>query len=158
MLGNCACGGEMSTNNRGAPRGGQQGFTILEVTIAMLVLLIGLVSIAELFAVAMHANAYSFNNGAATVAAQDKIEEFHNLDFDDTTGPGAQIQLTPFGTDTLNANVPNYNDTKDTSIRRWSVAQGPTPDTRLVTLRIIPTVTDPRRAKQEITVTTILAK
>ena len=146
------------STHRSARHNNQQGFTIVEVTIAMLILLIGLVSIAELFAVAMHANAYSFNNGAATIAAQDKIEEFHNLDFDDTTGPGTQIQLTPVGTDTLSANVNHYNDTKGTFIRRWSVAPGSTPDTRLITLRIIPTVTDPRRAKQAITITTILAK
>jgi type IV pilus assembly protein PilV len=144
--------------NRKAESGNEQGFTLIEVMISMLVLLIGLVSLAELFAVAMHANAYSFNNGAATVAAQDKIEEFHNLDFDDTTGPGAQIQVTLPGVNTLDANVSNYNDATGTFIRRWSVAQGSTPDTRVVTLRIIPTITDPRRAKQQITVTTILVK
>jgi len=148
----------MIKDDRNTHPGNQHGFTVLEATISMVILLVGLVSIAELFAVAMRSDSYSFNDGAATIAAQDKIEEFYNLNFDDTTGPGAQIQVTPTGVDSLSANVTNYNDTKDTFIRRWSVAQGPTPDTRVVTLRIIPTVNDARRAKQQVDVTTILAK
>lgn len=148
----------MNAGERNSSLRTQRGFTILEVMISMVVLLISLVSIAELFAVAMRADAYSFSNGAAAVVAQDKIEELCNLDFNDTTGPGAQIQITPAGTDSLNNDVANYNDTKDTFIRRWSVAQGSTPDTRLVTLRIIPTANDARRAKQDVTFTTMLAK
>jgi len=140
------------------PTGRERGFTILEVMVSMVILLIGLVSVAELFAVAMRSDSYSFNDGAATVVAQDKLEGFHNLDFDDTAGPGAQIQITPAGVDSLGASVTNYNDTKDGFIRRWSVAQGPTPDTRTITLRIIPTTNDARRAKQQIDITTILAK
>ena len=127
------------------------GFTLVETTIAMLVLLIGLVGVADLLAVAIRANSFSFNSGAATIAAQNKVEEFRRLTFDNP-----QIQISATSPDPLTSNVANYNDTSGNFIRRWSVAAGPTPDTRLVTLRVVPINPDPRRNRQQIDVTTLL--
>ncbi|HWQ34571.1 MAG TPA: prepilin-type N-terminal cleavage/methylation domain-containing protein [Blastocatellia bacterium] len=130
----------------------EEGFTLVEVIVSMLIMLVGLISVAELFALAMRDNSYSFNNGAATIAAQDKIEELRGLDFDN-----AQLQLTG-SPDPLTSNVADHNDAPGNFIRRWSVTAGPTPDTRIVTVRIISTITDPRRAKQQMDITTILVR
>lgn len=127
------------------------GFTLIETVIAMVVLLIGLVGVADLLAVAIRANAFSFNSGAATIAAQNKIEEFRRLSFDDP-----QLQISPASPDPLTNNVTNYNDTAGGFVRRWTVAAGPTPDTRLVTLRVVPTNPDPRRTRQQLDITTLL--
>lgn len=138
----------------GRTRGdGEGGFTLVETALAMLVLLIGLVGVAELFAVAMRANSFSFSSGAATIAAQNKIEELRRLSFDDP-----QLQISATTPDPLTINVTNYNDTSGGFIRRWSVAAGPTPDTRLVTLRITPTNPDPRRTRQQLDLTTLLVR
>ena len=128
-------------------------FTLVEVMVSMIIMLVGLISVAELFAVALREDSFSFNHGAATLAAQDKLEELRGLSFTD-----AQLQFTPAGQDSLAANVDGYNDTAGNFIRRWSVTVGPTLDTRVVTLRVIPVITDPRRAKQRLEISTILTK
>jgi Tfp pilus assembly protein PilV len=138
---------------RRGSRAAEGGFTLAETALAMLVLLVGLIGVAELFAVAIRANAFSFNSGAATVAAQNKVEEFQRLSFND-----AQLQISAASPDPLTTNVTNYNDTSGGFIRRWSVAAGPTPDTRLVTLRVVPANPDPRRTRQQLDVTTILVR
>ena len=57
----------------GASEGrGQQGLTLIEAVIALLVTIVGLVSLADLFTIAMEDNASSRNMTTATVLAQDK--------------------------------------------------------------------------------------
>ena len=50
------------------------GFTMIEAVIAMLVTVVGLVSIAGMFGLAMKTNASSRNFTTATTFAQDKLE------------------------------------------------------------------------------------
>jgi len=77
----------------------------------------------------------SRNAAEATRLAQAKIEELAKLDF--ATAPAIQIT----GTDSLNADVPNYFDAPIPGLvlRRWQVQAGPSPTgtTRLVTVRVI---------------------
>src|SRR5712691_12490167 len=51
-----------------------EGFTMIEAVIAMLVTVIGLISIAGMFTLAMKTNASSRNFTTATTFAQDKLE------------------------------------------------------------------------------------
>jgi hypothetical protein len=51
--------------------------------------------------------------------------------------------------DPLEQNVASYFDTPTLSYtRRWRVAAGPTATTRIVTIRVVPTQTDLRMAKE----------
>jgi Tfp pilus assembly protein PilV len=51
----------------------EAGFTMIEAVIAMLVTVVGLVSIAGMFTLAMKTNASSRNFTTATIFAQDKL-------------------------------------------------------------------------------------
>jgi type II secretory pathway pseudopilin PulG len=60
---------------------GEAGFTLVESVIAMLVTVVGLVSIAGMFTVAMKTNASSRNMTTATTFAQDKLEQLGAVSF-----------------------------------------------------------------------------
>lgn len=65
----------------------QAGFTMIEATIAMLVTVVGLVSIAGMFSLAMKTNASSRNFTTATVFAQDKLEQLGAVSFQRLVDP-----------------------------------------------------------------------
>jgi len=65
----------------------EAGFTLVEAVIAMLVTVIGLVSIAGMFTLAMKTNASSRNMTTATTFAQDKIEQLGALSFQRLVDP-----------------------------------------------------------------------
>ena len=72
-----------------APRagGGEAGFTLIEAMIAMFVTVVGLVSIAGMFTLAMKTNASSRNLTTATTFAQDKLEQLGALSFERLVDP-----------------------------------------------------------------------
>jgi type II secretory pathway pseudopilin PulG len=65
----------------------ESGFTLVEAVIAMLVTVVGLVSIAGMFTLAMKTNASSRNMTTATTFAQDKIEQLGALSFQRLVDP-----------------------------------------------------------------------
>jgi hypothetical protein len=98
--------------------------------IAMVILTIGLVSLAQLLTIAtvMHNDAREATS--VTHLAQSKLGEFVKLNF--ATAPAIQ----PGGS--LTANVANYFDTpQNGTTRRWLVQAGPVANTRLVTVRVV---------------------
>jgi prepilin-type N-terminal cleavage/methylation domain-containing protein len=120
----------MRANPEPTTRGGEAGFSLIELMIASVVLTVGLVGMAELLAVStvMHTNARLQTN--STYMAQTKFDELSKLTF--ATAPAIQVGGS------LTANVANYNDTPVPDVtRRWLVVAGPTADTRIVTVRII---------------------
>ena len=66
---------------------GEAGFTLIESVIAMLVTVVGLVSIAGMFTVAMKTNASSRNMTTATTFAQDKLEQLGAISFQRLVDP-----------------------------------------------------------------------
>jgi len=64
-----------------------KGFTLVEAVIAMLVTVVGLVSIAGMFTIAMKTNASSRNLTTATTFAQDKIEQLGATSFQRLVDP-----------------------------------------------------------------------
>jgi type II secretory pathway pseudopilin PulG len=66
---------------------GQQGFTLIEAVIAMMVTIVGLVSLAGMFTIAMKTNASSRNFTTATTFAQDKIEQLGAIAFERLVDP-----------------------------------------------------------------------
>jgi type II secretory pathway pseudopilin PulG len=64
-----------------------EGFTLIEAVIAMLVTVVGLVSIAGMFTLAMKTNASSRNFTTATTFAQDKLEQLGAVSFQRLVDP-----------------------------------------------------------------------
>ena len=111
----------------------------------MMVLTIGLVSLAELLAVSIRLQQLGRNETQAVRLAQDKLDQLMSLNFD----TALTIQIGG----SLTADVANYNDTDVQGYtRRWLVAAGPdsaggpVPDLRMITIRVIPDVADRRTA------------
>jgi type II secretory pathway pseudopilin PulG len=70
------------TNGRSA-----EGFTMIEAVIAMMVTIVGLVSIAGMFTLAMKTNASSRNFTTATTFAQDRLEQLGAASFQRLVDP-----------------------------------------------------------------------
>jgi type II secretory pathway component PulJ len=66
---------------------GEAGFTLIEAVIAILVTVVGLVSVAGMFTVAMKTNASSRNLTTATIFAQDKLEQIGTVSFQRLVDP-----------------------------------------------------------------------
>lgn len=66
-----------------AVNSGEQGFTLIEAAISFLVLLIVSVGVASLFVYAVKANSGGENRAMSAAVAQQHIERFRSVDFDD---------------------------------------------------------------------------
>lgn len=134
----------MSTN----PERGERGFTLVETLIAMVILTVGLVSMAELMAITLRMQMMGRNETAAIRLVQSKIDELVAVDFANAT--------VAVGGD-LDTDVANYNDDPaDGFHRRWEIAAitGET-NVRTLTVRIIPERND-RRTTAQVQLTTII--
>jgi hypothetical protein len=105
--------------------------------VAMMVALVGLMGIAQLFAVSLRMQQLGRNTGSAIRIAQEKVDELSTLSF----ATAAAVQCGG----SLTADVANYNDTPPTFSdykRRWIVSAGPDGalTLRQVTVRVIPQV------------------
>ncbi|HMG36456.1 MAG TPA: hypothetical protein VKM94_21145 [Blastocatellia bacterium] len=72
----------------------ESGFTLIEAVIAMLVTVVGLVSLAGMFMLAMKTNASSRNFTTATTLAQDKLEQLGADSFQKLVDP-AKMTANP---------------------------------------------------------------
>ncbi len=62
----------------------KNGFTLIEVLAALIILAIGLLALASLQVTSVYGNFFSNNVTQATVIAQDRLEQLRNLLWDDT--------------------------------------------------------------------------
>lgn len=113
-----------------------RGFTLVEATVAVLVLTVGLVAVAQLLTISARMHRIGRDSAHAARLAQDKGEELMKMSF--ATSPAVQL-----GGD-LGANAPDHFDVPIESgyTRRWQVAPGPNANPRLrtVTIRLVPDV------------------
>src|SRR5436305_5510228 len=79
--------GHIIENEPGTNRRSAEGFTMIEAVIAMMVTVVGLVSIAGMFTMAMKTNASSRNMTTATTFAQDKLEQLGAVSFERLVDP-----------------------------------------------------------------------
>src|SRR5687767_1123914 len=142
----------------------ERGFTVIEVLIAMIILTVALVSMAELMAVTLRLQQLGRNQTSAVRLAQDKIDELMAQNWGGAV-PSAQLAVGG----SLTADVANHFDTPPVvpgaaSLnyrRRWTVADGPVDPPvaagklRVITVRVIPVVTD-RRTYTPTDLTTIV--
>jgi prepilin-type N-terminal cleavage/methylation domain-containing protein len=132
--------------HRSASREG--GFTLIEVLIAMVILTIALVSMAELMAITLRLQMQGRNETAEVRLIQSKIDELVAVNF-------ASASVAVGGT--LTSDTANYNDTPTPGYkRRWQIA-AITGETRVrtLTVRIIPDIGD-RRTNAQVELTTII--
>ncbi len=93
-------------------RDDQQGFTLLECVIALVVTLIGVLAVFVLITYSVQMHVTSRNTATANTLAKAKVEELKNSN-------------RVIGGD-LNSNVTGYFDTPAANIvRRWQVTAGP---------------------------------
>ncbi len=126
----------------------ERGFTLIEVLIAMVILTIALVSMAELMAITLRMQMMGKNETSAVRLAQSKIDELVAVNF-------ANASVAVGGS--LTANVANYNDDPvDGLKRRWQI-QAIAGETRVrtLTVRLIPTIND-RRTNAQVELVTII--
>jgi prepilin-type N-terminal cleavage/methylation domain-containing protein len=138
----------MSTN----PDASERGFTLIETLIAMVILTVGLVSIAELMAITIRMQMMGRNETSAIRLVQSKIDELVALDFD---GASANPAIAVGGD--LDDDDAGYNDDPaDGFHRRWQITAitGET-NIRLLTVRVIPETLD-RRTNADVRLTTII--
>jgi prepilin-type N-terminal cleavage/methylation domain-containing protein len=138
----------MSTN----PDNSERGFTLIEVLIAMVILTVALVSMAELMAITLRMQMMGRNETIAVRLVQAKIDELVALDFEGVaSGP-----LVAVGGG-LEADVAGYNDDPDPDFhRRWQiVAIAGQTRIRTLTVRVTPEAID-RRTNAPIEFTTII--
>lgn len=120
------------------PDSSPDGFTLLETVVATGVLVTALAGIAQLFALSVRSTRAAGTEGAALIAAQDKIERLRSLDFaygpvgepvtDPGLAPSASLSLaddTSGSIDYLNAEgaVVDIDDEGHGAVfmRRWAV-------------------------------------
>ncbi|MEO7157130.1 MAG: prepilin-type N-terminal cleavage/methylation domain-containing protein [Vicinamibacterales bacterium] len=124
------------------PPTNDRGFTLIEVLIAMVIMTVALVSMAELMAVMLRMQMMGRNETAAVRLIQSKIDEVVNVSFTTTTLANVGGSLT--------SDVTNFFDTPANGFkRRWQITAitGET-KVRNLTVRVIPTVTDSRTTAQ----------
>ncbi|MEX2272363.1 MAG: prepilin-type N-terminal cleavage/methylation domain-containing protein [Vicinamibacterales bacterium] len=123
----CRCNSRLHKDDR--------GFSLVEVLISMVIMMVGLVAVAQLLAVSVHTHSLGRRTSEASILATAKLEDLAKLNH----ATAAAVQIT--GVDSLTANVANYFDQPagpDGHTRRWQVSAGPAAGTRRVTVRVVP--------------------
>ncbi len=109
-----------------------RGFTLVEVLVCTLVLTIGMIAIAGLLVVTAQMQIGARESARSMRLAQTKIDDLARRDFEvdpQLAGPG-----------NLAANAANHFEAAaglPGVTLRWTVANGPTEDTRLITVRVV---------------------
>jgi prepilin-type N-terminal cleavage/methylation domain-containing protein len=106
-------------------KGSQEGFSLVEVLVAILLLTVGLLALAKMQTQAVASNSYGNQLTQATFLAQDKLEELRLLNecfLEVSAKP--QISWTTADQDV----VDNYNSQLSDAVDNWLETDGPDPD------------------------------
>jgi type IV pilus modification protein PilV len=119
--------GSKNKNQRTKFRGesSQQGFSLVELLVAILLLTVGLLALVKMQTQAVASNAYGNQLTQATFLAQDKLEELRLLNecyLEVQSRP--QVSWTTEDQDVVN----NYNSQLSDSVDNWVETDGPDPD------------------------------
>jgi prepilin-type N-terminal cleavage/methylation domain-containing protein len=106
-------------------KGSQEGFSLVEVLVAILLLTVGLLALAKMQTQAVASNSFGNQLTQATFLAQDKLEELRLLNecfLEVSARP--QISWTTEDQDV----VDNYNSQLSDAVDNWVETDGPDPD------------------------------
>lgn len=120
----------------------ERGFSILEVLVATTIMTVGLVSVAQLFAVAVRTNLGARTTTVATVLAEQKMEEL--VSGAPQGAVAGSVDYTDAGGNVLGGGDMAPSGT--VYIRRWSVAPLPTDPANAFVLQVL--VTRPGAAER----------
>jgi prepilin-type N-terminal cleavage/methylation domain-containing protein len=109
-------------------RGRAEGFTLVEVLIAMFLIGIGVLAAAPMFIYAMQGNAVGGDFGSVGATAVEHMELLRSQDWGTLTAGGS-----------LSTSVANYFDTSDPDVTvRWSITDNTTPaQTKTIQVRAV---------------------
>jgi len=96
----------MRRQDQGTTRTSEAGFTLIEALIAVLVLVIGIMAIASLFAVAATSNSVANQSTAATSAAAETLEQLKAMPFSALTVGGGLTGTCTAGAYSRCDNIP----------------------------------------------------
>lgn len=114
-------------------RGTSRGFTLLEVLMALSILSVALLALAQMSAIAIRGNAVGAKLTQAITVTQDKLEEMKNLTY-------TQVVATANGTDTFGVIT-----------RSWTIT---TPTPGLAQIQVTATWTDMNQKARTVRLTT----
>ena len=125
-------------------RNRKNGFTLVELLVALSILSFGLLSVASLLLTAVTLNLLGKSTNEATAYAREKIEYLKTL-------PSADSQRANGGS--LVSDVSGYSDMVGAYYRRWQISTGPA-STQIYRISVLPVNPD-ARTKKSVTMTTI---
>ena len=109
---------------------GQQGFTLMETSIAMVVMMVGALGIASLFVFSTQNNIGGSERALAMAVAQQQLEQIRSVGYDDTT------LNVGTATSTVRSAERNYNVQR--TVAQETNADGSTRQLKRITITVTP--------------------
>lgn len=114
---------------------GQQGFTLMETSIAMVVMMVGALGIASLFFFSTQNNIGGSERALAMAVAQQQLEQIRSVSYEDTT--------LDVGTVTFTVESAEQNYTVERTVAQETNANGSAKQLKKITIRVTPQVGGP---------------
>jgi len=114
---------------------GQQGFTLMETSIAMVVMMVGALGIASLFVFSTQNNVGGSERALAMAVAQQQLEQIRSVTYEDTT--------LDVGTTTSTVRSAEQNYTVQRTVAQETNADGSAKRLKKITIRVTPNVGGP---------------
>ena len=114
---------------------GQQGFTLMETSIAMVVMMVGALGIASLFVFSTQNNVGGSERAIAMAVAQQQLEQLRSVSYEDTT--------LNVGTTTSTVRSAEQNYTVERTVAQETNANGSNKQLKKITIRVSPQVGGP---------------
>jgi len=114
---------------------GQQGFTLMETSIAMVVMMVGALGIASLFVFSTQNNVGGSERALAMAVAQQQLEQIRSVTYEDTS--------LDVGTTTSTVRSAEQNYTVQRTVAQETNADGSAKQLKKITIRVTPSVGGP---------------
>ena len=114
---------------------GQQGFTLMETSIAMVVMMVGALGVASLFVFSTRNNVGGSERALAMAVAQQQLEQIRSVAYEDST--------LNVGTATSTVRSAERNYTVQRTVAQETNADGSPRQLKRITIRVTPQASNP---------------
>lgn len=114
---------------------GQQGFTLMETSIAMVVMMVGALGVASLFVFSVQNNVGGSERALAMAVAQQQLEQIRSVTYEDTT--------LNVGTVTSTVQTAQRNYTVQRTVAQETNADGSPKELKRITITVTPQAGSP---------------